>query len=304
MSFITNFLSPPPPVPSFTASSLIDLSSKIYIITDCTTQHNIALAKILYNLHAAVYIGTASSTSYKSIANQIKASCPDSKGHLKPFLLDPQGFETILSAVASFLTQEWRLDVLFLDTNASNILSSFTLAKRLLPVMATTASHFCHPNPSIRVIWISNTNTTHIDTGMGFSGAEELYLLAHEFANRRIEQVDDVHAHTLRNSNTSGVQHVLVDQHITGSDLWRSMRRLISGGTHDEDYEACTLLYAGLAPDVRSGDWLIPYGRKNIVLGRIRESIDSPGAAGKGASARLYWWCERRTDESMVLSEQ
>jgi retinol dehydrogenase-12 len=303
MPFLSSFFAHDPPPLAFTASSLIDLSSKVYIITDCTTQHNIALAKTLYNLHATVYIGISSSTSYEIIAHQTKASYPNSKGHLKPFLFDSKNFETIMSAVTSFLAQEWRLDVLFLDTNASNILSSFILAKQLLPIMATTASHFCHPNPSIRVVWISNTNTNHIDADMGFSGAEELYLLAHEFADRKIERVDDTRAHTLPNSNPSGVQHVLVDQYMAGSSLGLSMRRLMPGRARNEDHEACTLLYAGLAPDVRSLDWVIPYGKKAIVPDRVRQSIATPNASGKKVSARLYEWCERRADGSMRMSE-
>lgn len=128
----------------------------------------------------------------------------------------PPNLHSIKAAVASFLKQEWSLDILFLDTSTSSsdndFLPSFVLAKLLLRIMQTTASHFCHLNPSIRVIWISRTDTASVEEDTSLSSAEQLNLLAHEFANRKMGQADDAHAHTLPNSNPSSVQHILVDQ--------------------------------------------------------------------------------------------
>jgi retinol dehydrogenase-12 len=297
MSFIKNFLRPYPSPPSFTASSLIDLSSKVYIVTNIFAPANISLAKILYDLHATVYAGISSSTSYESIANRIRASCPDSKGLLKPFLFDPKDPRTIKQAVNTFQQSEWRLDVLFLDTISCDITPAFVLVRLLLPIMATTASHFCHPNPSIRVVWISNTNTTHIDNDNDttLNRADQIYLLAHEIANGKVEQVDNARAHTMPTGNPSGVQHVLVDQYIAGSGIERFMCRLKPNSARYEEYEACMLLYAGMAPNVRSGDWVISYGRKSTVPHHVLRCVDTSDTEGKSASGRL---CKRYEEQA------
>jgi retinol dehydrogenase-12 len=208
-----------------------------------------------------------SHASFEFASTQLKTACPDSKGHVKSFIYDPTDLASIKIAVDSFLEEEWRLDVLFLDTNdtdTNNFLRSFFLAKLLLPILHTTASHFCHPNPSIRVVWISSSH----------GDAEQVYLLAHEFSQRKHDgQVPDAHAHTLPNSNPLGVQHVFVDQRGSGSNLHRSIRRLKPSLAGESEYELCTLLYTGLAGDVRSRDWVVPWGRKDDVPEHVRECI-------------------------------
>jgi retinol dehydrogenase-12 len=53
-------------------------------------------------------------------------------------------------------------------------------------------------------------------------------------------------------------------------------------------FEAYTPLYAGLAPDVRSGDWVVPWGRKGIVPERILEGIARREDGEVSVSAELY----------------
>lgn len=286
---LSKFFSNPIPPPAFTQISLIDLSSKVYIVTNCTSPSTLCLAKILYNLHATVYINSPSPATYSEVTTKLALECPDSKGTLKPFNYNPTNKLSIEQAVQIFLNEEWRLDVLFLNTtyspgneDSATCLSSFLLAKLLLPRMQITASHFCHPNPSIRTVWISDNNAPR--NLYGRNSVESLYLLAHEFSRRKFVEVYDAHEHTLPNSNPSGVQHVVVDAYILESSLKRYMRGLVPVVIKGENYGVCTLLYAGLAPDVRGGDWVIPWGRKTGVPGQIAA-------------------CTVRTDEGKSVSE-
>ncbi|KAH3969057.1 hypothetical protein HBH69_209180 [Parastagonospora nodorum] len=287
MSFLSMlFASPPAPV--FTSSCLIDLSSKIYIITDTSLPSNISLARTLYNLHATIYIGLS---SYDTI-DILKASCPNSKGHLKPFVYDPSDLASVKSAVDNFLENEWRLDVLFV--NCSNeFLPCFVLVKLLMPILQTSASHFCHPNSSIRVIWISEEDSAQ-------ASCDQLYFLAQEFSRRKqCPKLNDSYAHTLPNSNPSGVQHVLEDQRRQGADLRRSFGRFLPFGAQRTEYDVCTLLYAGLAPRVASGDWVIPWGRKGEVSEFVRACTARQNDETNGVAAALFEHYEERTRVSM-----
>jgi retinol dehydrogenase-12 len=55
-----------------------------------------------------------------------------------------------------------------------------------------------------------------------------------------------------------------------------------------EELEACTLLYAGFAPGVRSGDWVVSWGRKGGVPEGVREGMVKKGGETKSGSAVLY----------------
>jgi retinol dehydrogenase-12 len=294
---LARFIDPPPPSPTFTPDSLIDLSSKVYIITHCTAPTNISLATILYKLHATVYIGTASVSIYNEVALQLRKECPASKGSMTPFTYKVADLNSIKQAVRSFLEGEWRLDVLFLDTTESvdgNVMPSFLLAKLLSAIMHTTATHFCHPNPSIRVVWISNNYLAHVSEE---DSTGTLYLLAHEFAHRGYSHINDSHAHTLSNRNPWGVQHIVVVDHTSSSPrLMRHVRQLMSimsNSVQGTQHSACTLLYAGLGPDVRSGDWIIPWGRKGNVSEDIMRCTRKE-SEGKRPSETLYERCEEK----------
>jgi retinol dehydrogenase-12 len=295
---LAKFTNPSPPPPTFTPESLIDLSFKVYIITNCTTPTNISLAAILNKLHATVHIGTASVSIYNEVASQVRKDCPDSKGHVKPFIYKVADLNSIKRAVRSFLEGEWRLDVLFLDTTESidgNAMLSFLLAKLLSAIMHTTATHFCHPNPSIRAVWISNNCITHLSEE---NSAGTLYSLAHEFAHRGYSHMNDSHAHTLSNRNPWGVQHIIVVVGRTSSSprLLRHVRHLMSDSVQATQHSACTLLYAGLGPDVRSGDWIIPWGRKGNVPEDIMKCTTKE-CEGERQSETLYERCEEKAKQ-------
>jgi retinol dehydrogenase-12 len=289
MVFTNLFQSSPPP-PTFTPASLIDLSSKVYIITSCATASNASLASIFYALHATVYIGSSSLSAFDTVASRLRKERSNSKGHLKPFIYDIAGLHSVKTAVQAFLEDEWRLDVLFLDTSAESLLSCFLLAKLMRPVMHTTASHFCHPNPSIRVIWIADS----ISSGArGYEAMGEMYQLVHEFAHRRFSNADEQpHAKTLPNRNPDGIQHVVVDHAPSGSGGSRVVLNWMPRFVQGTQYMAYTLLYAGLGPDVRSGDLIIPWGRKGSATGDVVMGVECKDGRGKSLSQLFYESCE------------
>lgn len=109
-----------------------------------------------------------------------------------------------------------------------------------------------------------------------------VYHLASEFACRGCGELDDsTQKHTLPKSNSAGVQHVVVDMAMPeDSRVKRVLSALVPGVNArtrmDPDRRACTLLYAGLGPDVRSGDYIVLCGRKiavpdSVVAGKLGE---------------------------------
>lgn len=203
-----------------------------------------------------------------------------------------------------------------------NCLSSFLLVTLLQPTMANVARHFCHPNQSIRVVWVSSL----LDVGTPRGGVQiddagaprqlagmqnymqskaGVYLLAHEFAARgKVPGHGDAKAATaagskdgLSHGNPFGVLHVTLNPGLMKTELQRNgplvMRGIMSAVFKGPKYGAYTELYAGLAPDVRSGDYVIPWGRKGKVPYHIVQSTqDEDGKAS--VSKRFFEWCERQ----------
>ena len=329
-----------PPCPSFTEEVPIDLSSKVYIISGATAGVGRSLATILYSLNATVYIGGRSSSSCEAAITTIRTTSPTSKGNLKPFVADLSDLSTIKPAVTTFLSQEYRLDVLFLNAGIMtppassktaqgydlelgvNCLSSFLLVQLLEPTMANVARHFCHPNQSIRVVWVSsllNVGTPDGGVQLDASGAPKqlegmsnymqskagVYLLAHEFASRnKPAKKEDSKASTAGGSaneashgNPFGVLHVSLNPGLMKTELQRHapppMRGVMSAVFKGPKFGAYTELYAGLAPGVDSGDYVIPWGRKGMAPPHIVQSTkDEDGKAS--VSKRFYDWCERQ----------
>ncbi|KAH7382246.1 short-chain dehydrogenase [Pyrenochaeta sp. MPI-SDFR-AT-0127] len=331
-----------PPAPTFTEASIIDLSQKVYIITGATSGIGIALAKILYKLHATVYIGARSLDKFNKAVEGIKEQCLGSQGELKPFIADLADLATIKPSVDGFLKQEWRLDVLFLNAGVMtppagsktkqgydlelgvHCLASFLLTALLFPIQSTTASHFCHPNPSIRVVWVSSLlSLSTPQGGVQFDSSTGLpkqlramenymqskagvYLLAHEFSLRQKtgqlpQQRDEAAQHTLPNSNPSGVQQIVLNPGFTRTGIHRSIPALIRGAMttafKGAEYGAYTELYAGLGPDVKSEDFVIPWGRKGSVPNYVKESIVAKDGEVDTVSARFYEWCEKQVKQ-------
>ncbi|KAF2264922.1 NAD(P)-binding protein [Lojkania enalia] len=310
-----------PPCPKFTEKDLIDLSSKVYIVTGATSGVGQSLAKILYGLNATIYVGGRTTTRCSQVITAIQKELPSSKGSLKPFIADLSDLNTIKNAVSTFLSSEYRLDVLFLNAGVmlppagsktkdgydlelgTNCLAAFLLVKLLSPIMRDVSGHFCYPNPSIRVVWVSSC----LDLGTPNGGVQldeegvpkqlkgmenymqskaAVYLLAHEFSKRE-----------KKNERGNGVIHVSLNPGFMKTELQRDMplpARLVMGVVFKgPKYGAYTELYAGLAPGVVDGGFYFPWGRKGDVPAHVAASTKT-GDRSKSVSNRLYDWCEEQ----------
>ncbi|KAF2114436.1 short-chain dehydrogenase [Lophiotrema nucula] len=325
-----------PPSPTFTEKNLVDLSSKVYIVTGATAGVGLELAKILYSLHATVYIGGRSLSRCQEAANAIKTADPSSKGTIKPFVADLANLATVKGAVAEFLKAEHRLDVLFLNAGVMqppdgsktkdgydlemgvNCLSNFLFVKLLTPIMEATSSHFCHPNPSVRVVWVASC----LDIGTPQGGVQfpstvaadpsckppmaqymqtkaGIYFLAHEFFQRS-ETVASVANPSMTNSNR--VMHVSLHPGFMRTELQRHMpaaaRAVMSVTTKGPKYGAYTELYGGLAPQTENGAFYWPWGRKGEVPEHLIASTKK-GENSQSVSEKFYDWCEEQVKSFM-----
>ncbi len=334
-----------PPAPAFTESSLLDLSQKVYLLTGATSGTGLALAQILYNLHATIYIGARSASSYSSTVNTLKAQCPASKGSLKPFIADLADLSALKPAVEDLLAKEWRLDVLFLnagvrmpkegDSKAKTKKRTRYRTRRKLPralparVIALSPNEqnsiaFLPPQPlDTRNLGLRPARTStrrasgvQFDVVTGaprqFKGMQNymqskagVYLLAREFPKRQREILvtyDAAEAHTLPGSNPSGVQHVAINPGFTRTNIQRHMgvasRGVMSAVSKSPVYGAYTALYAGLAPEVRSDDFVIPWGRKGSVPAHIMKSTVAEEGE-ESVSSRFYDWCNEQVKPFM-----
>ncbi|KAF2798087.1 NAD(P)-binding protein [Melanomma pulvis-pyrius CBS 109.77] len=329
-----------PPCPTFTEKSLVDLSSKVYLVTGATSGIGLSLATLLYSLHATVYIGTRTLSQFTTANTAITSTHPSSKGSLRPFIADLSSLASLNPAITTLLATEYRLDVLFLNAGVMtppensktsdghdmeigvNCLSSFLLVQKLSPLMSSVSSHFCHANTSVRIVWVSsllNVSTPEggvqfdSETGMPkqFKGMQNYmqskagaYLLAHEFSLRQKQLQPQISTQTpaLPSRNPHGVLHVALNPGFLKTELQRHapppLRLVMGAMLKGPQYGAYTELYAGLAPDVQNGDFVIPWGRRGEVPGHIVESTRATEGE-KSVSARFYEWCEEQVKPFM-----
>ncbi|KAF2476903.1 short-chain dehydrogenase [Lindgomyces ingoldianus] len=316
-----------PPAPTFTERDLGDLTGKVYLITGSATGIGHELAKILYGANATVYIGARSAARCDGGISAIKTSIPISRGTLKPFIADLSDLKTLKPACQTLLAQESRLDVLFLNAGVmtpppgsktqdgydlelgTNCLSSFLLVTLLTPLLTRTLTRTSAPASSsaesgsgARVVWVSSNITMFTPQGgvqldsnntpKQFKAMDNymqtkagLVLLAHEF-----------NTHQPQDPDSKPITHISLNPGFMRTELQRHTpapaRALMSLIFKPAKYGAYTELYAGFSPDIKSGEFVVPWGRKGCVPDHIAKSMQAAG--GKSVSTRFYEWCEEK----------
>lgn len=128
---------------------------------------------MLYSADARVYIAARSQERADGAIEDIKASSPNSKGHIEFLKLDLGDLSTVRSTVECFLAKENRLHVLFnnagvqsanADTTTQgheihlgvNCVGPHLLTKLLTPTLVETAK--LEPAGTVRVVWVSSAS--------------------------------------------------------------------------------------------------------------------------------------------------
>lgn len=88
---------------------------QVFIVTGATSGVGEALAKILYQKNAKVYVAARSHEKAKRAIDGIKKAHPDSKGELIFLHLDLSDLSTIKQSATEFTSAETKLDVLWLN---------------------------------------------------------------------------------------------------------------------------------------------------------------------------------------------
>jgi len=219
-----------------------------------------------------------------------------------------------------------------------NRLAPFLLKSLLLPLMQSVSKYFCHPNTSIRVIWVSsllnlsapsggvqlvssNTATQSSNprtnswapkqiTGMQHYMQTKAgdYLLAQEFSRWPPPPSPSPTTTTTTTSSPALIQkpnnvlHISLNPGFLRNNRQRHapapLRGIMTGVFKGPKHGAYTELYAGLGPDVKQGDFVIPWGRKGSVSEHVSKMV--AGEDGKrSVSARFYEWCEEQVKPFM-----
>ncbi len=91
---------------------MLSLLKQVILVTGAASGCGLELAKMLYEKNATVYIAARSNQRAIGAIEMIKQAHPAARGQLKPLAVDLADLQTVKPAVASFLSQEGRLDVL------------------------------------------------------------------------------------------------------------------------------------------------------------------------------------------------
>lgn len=60
---------------------------------------------------------------------------------------------------------------------------------------------------------------------------------------------------------------------------------------------AYTELYACFSPDVKSGDWIIPFGRVGTIKDSLKDGAKDESEGGKGTASRFWEWQEEQVKQ-------
>lgn len=318
-----------PPSPHFTEAQTPSLAGKVFIVTGGNSGVGLELAKILYSKGGHVYVAGRSAariaTAIEAIKAEVAKTAGSTPGKLSSLTVDLGDLSTVAPCVSDFLARESRLDVLFNNAGVSrqppgsvtaqgheihmgtNCLGPYLLTKLLLPVLAESARSA--PENSVRVVFASSgiIDMTGPPGGVSFAELEPgkhsddmnrnysgskagNWFLASEFDRRCAK--DGIVAvvqspGTLRTPGWNGTSFLV--------------RTMMAPLFYPPKMGAYTELWAGLSPDVKSGDgqkYIIPWGRWNKTPKKEHlASLKSKDEGGTGLAAEFFDYCDAKTKE-------
>jgi NAD(P)-dependent dehydrogenase (short-subunit alcohol dehydrogenase family) len=293
-----------PPTATFTAASIGSQAGKVFLITGGYSGIGLELAKILYTKGGKVYIAGRSDAKARQAIELIESLPTQVNGGSVHFLsLELDDLSTIKPAVDAFIAKEAKLDVLWNNAGvsqpplgsvskqgfelqlATNCLGPILLTNLLLPLLAQhgrvvwLSSQIMELSAPKGALDIADLTTPPRDQNRNYVLSKTVnYLLSCELARRQPR-----------------ITSVAINPGAATTNLFRHtpyLRYLAWPLLHDAKLAAYTELFAGLAEDVPSGGYVVPWGR---VSTQVRE--DLVVAAGGVKATEVWGFCQDATEE-------
>lgn len=318
-----------PPSPHFTEAQAPSLAGKVFIVTGGTSGVGLELVKILYSKGGHVYVAGRSAARIATAIEEIKAEAAktarSTPGRLSTLTIDLGNLSTIAPCVSDFLARESRLDVLFNNAGISrqppgsvtaqgheihmgtNCLGPYLLTKLLRPILAETAKSA--PKDSVRVVFTSSGIIDMAGPPGGVSLAELEPGKRSDDMNRNYSSSKAgnwfLASEFDRKFAKDGIVAVAQSPGTLRTPAWDGTpllaRAMMAPFFHPPKMGAYTELWAGISPDVKSGDgnkFIIPWGRWNKTPKKEHlASLKSKDEGGTGLAAEFFDYCDAETKE-------
>ncbi|CAM1511356.1 Fc.00g088690.m01.CDS01 [Cosmosporella sp. VM-42] len=319
-----------PPKPTFTEKDLPDLTGRVYFITGPTSCIGLHLAILLYSRSATIFLAARSASKLASAVDQIKTSCPSSKGHLHSLSLDLCSYPSIKAAASEFLSKSDRLDVLFHNAGilappkgsktghdvelqmGVHCVGPYFLTKLLEQRLKETAKLPSVGLGETRIVWTGSAGA--MLSPQGGVNVEELKngkfsdlgpITRYNTSKAGEYFLSGKYSKALREY---GILSVFLDPGNIKTDLQRTFSTevswigsfVLSLFLHAPVKGAYTELFSGLFPDVNLdtmknlGVWIVPFGRIRHVRDDLVIACEAAIEKGEGQVAEFFVWCDEQ----------
>ncbi|KAL8735461.1 MAG: hypothetical protein Q9181_002804 [Wetmoreana brouardii] len=307
-----------PGSPSFTESSILSQTGRVFIVTGGNSGIGFELVKILYSKGGTVYMASRSEPKASAAIKNIEESASSSLGKLHFLHLDLDDLHSVRASAAAFAAQESRLDVLWNNAGISavpngsktkqgieqhigdNCVAPLLFSQLLLPQLRFTAADA--PKSSVRVVW---TSSFLVDTAAPPGGlvlAELTAPLNDPVRNYAASKAGNwfLAAEWARRFADDDILSLTQNPGSLSTDIWRHtsrwLRALVSPLLYKPIYGAYTEAWAGLSPVVtmeNAGQYAIPWGRWHPSPRKdILKSLETKDRGGTGVAEDFWDWCE------------
>ncbi|KAF2472602.1 NAD(P)-binding protein [Lindgomyces ingoldianus] len=304
-----------PPAATFTEEDVLDQSGKVFIITGANQGIGFELTKSLYKTGATIYMAGRSADHMAASISKIRSSnpAPVTPSTLKFLHLDLADLASVKSAAAEFSRQETKVNILWnnaaiggapngtataqnLEAHVgTNCVAPLLFTQLLLPQLRNAAQSA--PEGSVRVIWSGSAmvDTHSVLGGLNFKSIEEPQTTDSntDYAASKVGNWF-LAVEAAKAWSPYGIVSVVqnpgnLDTKAYRYQSWFLVTLLKWLVLYPPKYGAYTLLFSGFSMEVKSGDFIWPWGR---VARSPREDIHE--AIRKGASERFWTWCEEK----------
>uniref|UniRef100_A0A8H7NCR5 Uncharacterized protein n=1 Tax=Bionectria ochroleuca TaxID=29856 RepID=A0A8H7NCR5_BIOOC len=290
-----------PPKPTFTEENLPSQKGKVFIVTGGNSGIGYELCKILYGSGATIYMATRSEQRATEAIQSITQSTPSSRGTLKFLHLDLYDLNAVKAAAAAFAAQESKLDVLWNNAGLSafrfasdarttqgfepmmgmHCIATLLFTQLLKPQLQAAVRASPASPGSVRVLW---TASISLDGSSPPNGIEfDLLETGARIPPGTTALPRQDPGSWPSNGYTGAPNRVMF-----------FLKRLLS----ETKSGAYTELFAGLSPDVKNGDYVIPFGRirmdNECPRQDIVKAITPEEEGGLGYCKKFWSWCEEQ----------